>query len=104
PGSPGRSGESGSVERCWTWTTGHPAPRHAARSRATLASASGVLRRPYLGWSSPCWTSTTRRAARTGTIGGGAPSAGAVRTALLLGWERLALGVLGRLLLPLVRG
>ena len=53
PGRSGRSGESGAVERCWTWTTGHPAARHAARRRAMLASASGLLRRPYFGSSSP---------------------------------------------------
>src|SRR6266550_1201207 len=44
PGWPGRSGDFGSRERCWTWIIGRPVLRHAVWSRAMFRSRSGLLR------------------------------------------------------------
>ena len=57
PGRSGRSGELGSVDMCWTWKMGRLAARQAASRRAMLRSASGLLRLPRDGSSSPACTS-----------------------------------------------
>src|SRR2546430_8579802 len=44
PGWPARSGDCGSVERCWMWMMGRPVLRQAACSRAMFLSRSGLLR------------------------------------------------------------
>src|SRR5262249_28040870 len=68
PGWPGRSGDCGSLDRCWTWTIGRPDLRHAACSRAMLRSRSGLLRLYRSAKTSiPFWTSTTRRTASLGS-------------------------------------
>lgn len=51
PSCPGRNGESGRVESCFTWMIAILRARHAARRRAIFFSASRLLRGPHLGWS-----------------------------------------------------
>src|SRR5262245_6377729 len=63
PRWPGRKGAAASVDMCAACRTGRSKARHAPISSATRASSAWLLRRPQLGSSKPCWTSTIRRAA-----------------------------------------
>src|SRR5437879_4220578 len=67
PGWCGRSGDSGSRERCCTWIRGRPVLRQPRCNRAMLASSAGLLRcSASLKRSKPFCTSTTRSTAFAG--------------------------------------